>query len=266
MKGYTFWVICGGLFVLLVALTTGLAIYLRRLRPKVTRSDFFLNLNSVNVDNSFEVNVCDFVLFVLLHVRGNANLKYITIDTDLIVYANSIKKQLWLMWKIAWHYHAYTIHISVQRILSIHKYKTFKKNFCKILHFRNHSPCNDRSCCECFKPHNKRASITRRYTELQEDFSWVTSDSDYDHLSRPGQAKSKLRIDFDPTYSRTTETGDEYSSTTLPCGSNVVTSEDEYSHIKGNGQAANSIYDTLQRTKVQRNENVYRGDNDSVIF
>lgn len=134
------------------------------------------------------------------------------------------------------------------------------------MHFRNHSPCNDRSCCECFKPHNKRASITRRYTELQEDFSWVTSDSDYDHLSRPGQAKSKLRIDFDPTYSRTTETGDEYSSTTLPCGSNVVTSEDEYSHIKGNGQAANSIYDTLQRTKVQRNENVYRGDNDSVIF
>lgn len=119
------------------------------------------------------------------------------------------------------------------------------------------------SCCECFKPHNKRASITRRYTELQEDLSWVTSDSDYDHLSRPGQAKSKLQIDFDPTYNSTSETGDEYSSTTLPFGSNKVTSEDEYSHIKENEQAANSTYDTLQRTKVQMDEIVY---SDSVIF
>lgn len=168
-KGYIFWIFCGIIFVLLVALTTGLAIYLRRLRPipKVTR---------------------------------------------------------------------------------------------------NHSPCKDMSCCECFKPHNKRASITRRYTELHEDLSWVTSDSDYDHLSRPGQAKSELQIDFDPTYSRTSETGDEYGTTALPRGSNIVTSEDEYSHIKGNEQAANSIYDTLQRTKVQVDENVYSGDNSSVIF
>lgn len=168
-KGYIFWIFCGIIFVLLVALTTGLAIYLRRLRPipKVTR---------------------------------------------------------------------------------------------------NHSPCKDMSCCECFKPHNKRASITRRYTELHEDLSWVTSDSDYDHLSRPGQAKSELQIDFDPTYNRTSETGDEYGTTALPRGSNIVTSEDEYSHIKGNEQAANSIYDTLQRTKVQVDENVYSGDNSSVIF
>lgn len=122
------------------------------------------------------------------------------------------------------------------------------------------------SCCECFKPNNRRASITRRYTELQEDLSWVASDSDYDHLSRPGQAKSKLQINFDPTYSSAGDTGDEYSTTTLPYGSKMVASEDVYSHIKGSENAENSTYDTLQRTRAQMDENVYSGDNAAVMF
>lgn len=80
MKGYIFWIFCGIIFVLLVALTTGLAIYLRRLRPipKVTRSDttsqFRLIFNSVNVNSSFEVNICYFVVSAVLRVGDSTNV------------------------------------------------------------------------------------------------------------------------------------------------------------------------------------------------
>jgi hypothetical protein len=91
----------------------------------------------------------------------------------------------------------------------------------------------------------------QQYVELEEDLDWSVNDDVYDHLSRPGQAKSELKVTADPTYNRIGEDNSVYNLTTTSIPTNKVTTDDVYSHIKDTGTPEQGMYDTLQNKRMR---------------